>query len=668
MGVFLSSTLKHAWGRIRGFPSTRLERGMDRLTLKFQVQGAENGFTSSRAESLARGAIRGGVGVCSACLVCFAINAFWLVGAANSGATEEAMFVVRFANFIYIGNIAISLILVCSMRSQHVLRCTSHYMRESIITLWISMMMASLVLVNDYYCALILGMDPEAVFSEGTVFVDTALLLGIVALLIVTHVTLPIRWIVLWPAELVGILSYILPAFVLGSHLAFQAPYHATVLVILTVYLCRGKRAVEFNERILFSVFVEEKSLRYKVEFELSQKSVELSNQTNGKDVDSHGDEAKSMTISLPSTTASGEAFQNCDLDEIRSIGLAEQWLISSSDLHVMHGRVLGQGQFGLVVEGVYQGVPVALKTSNSRMTRRFSPKEANSIYNELRIMRRLRCPNIALFYGACLNVEEGSSVLVLELVDGGTLDKFTHSVSGVCDLDRAHVLCDVAQALLYLHTRQPCIVHGDMKDRNIMAQSWRGHSMVKSEATRRFRAKLIDFGLSRLVTRSARPLGGTLSWVAPEIVRTPGMAPNSAADVFSFGRLAFFVISRICPFEGLALSQVRSVLKSAATLPPLPWKPQNGLLVRNFQSLVERCSSVVPSARPKIQEVKDIIDRVPGKIVGEQIDKMSPESVDIVTRIHHSIGDTDCSQGPSTEDCHVQGDDLEDGARRFQL
>eukprot|EP00927_Polykrikos_kofoidii_P001970 TRINITY_DN10760_c0_g1_i1.p1 TRINITY_DN10760_c0_g1~~TRINITY_DN10760_c0_g1_i1.p1 ORF type:complete len:662 (+),score=57.62 TRINITY_DN10760_c0_g1_i1:86-2071(+) len=661
MRVFPSINLQDAWGLMRAFRSRRLERGMDRVTMKFPDQGAEDTFTRSRAESLARGAIRSCIGVCFACMVCFAMNVFWLIDAAKTGATDEGIFLVRFHNCVYIGTISISFILACSMRSRHVLGCTSCYMRESIITLWISMMMASLVLVNGYYSALIFGMDPHAVFSEGTVFVDTTLLLGLLALRIATDVTLPIRWIVSWPLELVGICSYILPAFVLGSPQAFQIPCSAIMFVIIVVFLCCGKRAVEYNERILFS-FVEEKWRRCKVEWELSMKSFESSKQS-----DIHGDEARSLTVSLPSTTATGEAFENCDVDEIRSIGLAEQWLIRSSDLHVMPGRVLGQGQFGFVVGGVYQGVPVALKTSNAMRSREFSPNAATSLYNELRIMRGLRCPNIALFYGACLNLEEGTSVLVLELVEGGTLDNFTHAVE-VCDADRAHVLRDVAQALLYLHSRQPCIVHGDLKDKNIIAQRCCGDPMVKAEGTRRFRAKLIDFGLSRLVTRSARPLGGTLEWVAPEILRTPGLAPNSAADVFSFGRLAFFVISRIFPFEGLDRSQVLSILKSAATLPPLPWKPQGGLVVRVFESLVERCSSVVPSARPKIIEVKSVIDGILDQIVYEQIDEMYAESVDVVTRIHHALGNTVVGQRPSIEDGDVHSDDPSDGFFKLSL
>eukprot|EP00927_Polykrikos_kofoidii_P023912 TRINITY_DN2185_c0_g1_i12.p1 TRINITY_DN2185_c0_g1~~TRINITY_DN2185_c0_g1_i12.p1 ORF type:complete len:648 (-),score=69.71 TRINITY_DN2185_c0_g1_i12:247-2190(-) len=634
------------WRRINPFRMERFERGMDRLTLKFQEQGVENGFSQSRTDSIVAGAVRGCMGVSLACLISFSINALWLLDAPTTQASEDSIFLARFHNYFYLGNVATSLALVCSLTSPFRRRFMSHFMTELMITVWCCIMMVSLPLVDPNYSARLFGKDPHEVYDAETDFVDTTVLLGLLALVIISHVTLQIRWISLWPSELVALFSYLIPAFVLGSDESYQAPYNAMILVLLIFFVSRGKRSLELQERILFSIFVKEKCNRFQAEFELSQKSLELSTlskETNHTD-DDCSEEAKSTKISAPSTTPTGEVFKDCDLDEIRNIGLKEQWLIKSSDLKVMHNRVIGRGSCGVVIEGVYQGVFVALKSARATT---LSLEASRGIYNELRIMRRLRCPNIVFMYGACLNTEARTVVLVLELVHGATLKRFVHLGDEVCDLDRAHILCDVSKALSYLHTRQPFIVHGDLKDTNVVAERWRGCSHVGSEAARRFRAKLHDFGLSRLVTRNALPLGGTLAWVAPEILRTPTIPPNGAADVFSFGRLAFFVICGLRPFEGVDRLEVRSVLKCSVILPLLPWPSECNLLVKCFRSLVEHCSSVDPSSRPTIQHVRDAIDSVPDQILVEPIEAECTET-DIFTRI----------QEASATDDYVHGDD----------
>ena len=93
-------------------------------------------------------------------------------------------------------------------------------------------------------------------------------------------------------------------------------------------------------------------------------------------------------------------------------------------------------------------------------------------------------------------------------------------------------LILDICRAVRYLHAQSPVIVHGDLKAANVMVES----------VVPKCRAKLSDFGLSRVVTRSARPVGGTARWVAPELF-VKEVAPNATCDVFSDGRLVHFII-----------------------------------------------------------------------------------------------------------------------------
>eukprot|EP00974_Lingulodinium_polyedra_P113246 10962139-Lingulodinium_polyedra.AAC.1 len=62
----------------------------------------------------------------------------------------------------------------------------------------------------------------------------------------------------------------------------------------------------------------------------------------------------------------------------------------------------------------------------------------------------------------------------------------------------------------MYLHSQCPRIVHGDLKGANVLVTG-SGEGVCP---------KLLDFGLARVLTRNARPLGGALDWIAPEVFR----------------------------------------------------------------------------------------------------------------------------------------------------
>jgi len=150
----------------------------------------------------------------------------------------------------------------------------------------------------------------------------------------------------------------------------------------------------------------------------------------------------------------------------------------------------------------------------------------------------------------------------------------------------------DVCRALRYLHARRPSIVHGDLKDSNILVE--RLHDKV--------RAKLLDFGLSRVLTAGARPLGGTLRWMAPELISDRRMPPSVAADVFSFGRLAFMISTCDKPLQSVTDTQIRE-LAQAGTTPVLVW-PEDDPCCLPTQALVQQCVCVDSVRRPSFVEV----------------------------------------------------------------
>jgi class 3 adenylate cyclase/energy-coupling factor transporter ATP-binding protein EcfA2 len=129
---------------------------------------------------------------------------------------------------------------------------------------------------------------------------------------------------------------------------------------------------------------------------------------------------------------------------------------------------------------------------------------------------------------------EDDQYVIVMDWVDGTDLAKLLRA-KGKPGLEVASVLAylaDAAEALTFLHTHDPPIIHGDVKPANLIL-------------TRGGRVKLVDFGLS------SSPGGeghgrGTLGFRAPEL--GAGGPPSRASDVYALAATAFALLTGTAP------------------------------------------------------------------------------------------------------------------------
>lgn len=150
-----------------------------------------------------------------------------------------------------------------------------------------------------------------------------------------------------------------------------------------------------------------------------------------------------------------------------------------------------------------------------------------------------------------------------------------------------------VCRALRYLHQQDPPILHGDLKPPNVLFQDGS------------FEPKLCDFGLARLLRGDVRTLGSTARWAAPEMVCKRGAKkPCAAADVFSFGRLAYFVITGLMPLEQLKADAIKEKLRKW-TLPDEIWPEEPIAFQSECQQLCASCLQQDPADRPSIQDVQ---------------------------------------------------------------
>jgi Tol biopolymer transport system component len=215
----------------------------------------------------------------------------------------------------------------------------------------------------------------------------------------------------------------------------------------------------------------------------------------------------------------------------------------------------------------------------------------------EAHVLASLNHPNIAQIYG----VEEssGTRALVMELVDGRTLDELTPTL----DIgDVVSIARQIAEALEAAHEQG--IVHRDLKPANVK---------VRSDGT----VKVLDFGLAKAfdvaaasgdamnsptLTVNATQMGvviGTAAYMAPEQAR--GKAVDKRADVWAFGAVLYEMLARARPFDGETISDtIAAVLTKDPDWSKVPPDAPAFLI-----GLAQRCLRKDPRRRP--QSIGDV-------------------------------------------------------------
>ena len=160
-----------------------------------------------------------------------------------------------------------------------------------------------------------------------------------------------------------------------------------------------------------------------------------------------------------------------------------------------------------------------------------------------LQVMAEMRHPHIVQFLGLCFLEGSALPVLVMERLDN-SLDDLLETSPGLPLTLKQSLLTDVAQGLLYLHTRNPSVVHRDLSARNVLLTS----SLV---------AKISDLGNARIVNlqpgqlaRTFTRVPGTQAYMPPESFDQHSQY-GPRLDIFSFGHLALFTLTQVRRIEG---------------------------------------------------------------------------------------------------------------------
>eukprot|EP00811_Abedinium_folium_P004746 NODE_1436_length_2477_cov_13.977447.p1 GENE.NODE_1436_length_2477_cov_13.977447~~NODE_1436_length_2477_cov_13.977447.p1 ORF type:complete len:760 (+),score=133.64 NODE_1436_length_2477_cov_13.977447:41-2281(+) len=462
--------------------------------------------------------------------------------------------------------VANAIVIVVLMKCKCLLALVPPSTVELIATALCSVCVICVGFTHGPYLARTIGIDPTEAYtcvpysscSEGT-----AMLLSLDAIVTATHLVLPVRWSRLILLEVVVVGTYGILIFTVDSpKLLFTTLVMLTFLVTLSSF---GRRSLESRDRVSFLVLAMEKQRRFQLEHLLAKSNlVPL------------GEDAPLSVTGSSGTNEMFSKFLDCSnavterLVKIAELGLNEHWLLDATDVQFpQQSEILGAGSFGLVVPAIFHGLVVAVKSPHT-FSKSLPIANLGSIAHELRILRRLRHPNIVLLYGALVDPKSSEIALVMEYVEGMQLDEYV-ALSLMPEV-RHGLLTDICCALRYLHAQRPPVVHGDLKGANIRVEHASATGGVSTTGSTAVRAKLLDFGLSRLVTKDSPPLGGSVKWIAPELLMARRGPPESSADIFSFGRLLYLVMTGERPLDGVTPQTIIKHARKHGRVPPLPW------------------------------------------------------------------------------------------------
>mmetsp|Transcript_19380 Transcript_19380/g.34598 ORF Transcript_19380/g.34598 Transcript_19380/m.34598 type:complete len:240 (-) Transcript_19380:178-897(-) len=220
--------------------------------------------------------------------------------------------------------------------------------------------------------------------------------------------------------------------------------------------------------------------------------------------------------------------------------------------------------------------------------------------WKEVRVLAQLRHPNIVQTLAVSSQVPP---MIVMEKMCVSFHDRlhktfaqrppWSFSKHAYARRKIGNVLLQVAQALCFLHTSKPVVVHQDLKPQNVLLDIYGN-------------AKLCDFGISQLLSRHARVLKlsevfGSPSYAAPELFE--GFS-SSAVDIYAFGVLTWEAVAGQLPWDGFPGDAIARCVQAGN-------RPSLQGVAENLQAFISACWHQDKSKRPICDQIIHALKRL---------------------------------------------------------
>lgn len=251
-----------------------------------------------------------------------------------------------------------------------------------------------------------------------------------------------------------------------------------------------------------------------------------------------------------------------------------------------VRGEALGRGSLGKVFRALDQntGQVIAVKELCLYMEEEADAKFKAALENEIAVLKDLKHPHVVSYLGH--DFIDNCLYMYLEYMPGGSVAQVLRQFGPFEECLIAEYSRQVVEGVVYLHTREPPVVHRDIKGGNILAG-------VDG------RVKVADFGCSKRTQETmSHTMRGSVHWMAPEVIAHTRY--GRAADVWSFGCVLIEMATGSVPW-GKFDNQFAAMVKigmSKAT-PPLPKD-----LSPPCEDLIRQCVQRDAASRPRSTEL----------------------------------------------------------------
>ncbi|KAJ3385464.1 Serine/threonine-protein kinase wnk3 [Lobulomyces angularis] len=249
----------------------------------------------------------------------------------------------------------------------------------------------------------------------------------------------------------------------------------------------------------------------------------------------------------------------------------------------------LGKGAYKEVFKAFDQENGFEVAWNHLRLDN-FSKRDQTRILSEIRILESLRNDSIInLFSSWIAKGKDGKEkvIFITELMTSGTLKNYIKKTKGQI---KPKILRSwsrqILNGLLYLHTRDPPIIHRDLKCENIFINGHNGQ------------AKIGDMGLAAIKYRDhMSSVLGTPEFMAPELYEENY---DEKVDVYAFGMVVLEMVTREYPYKECT-NQAQIYKKVSSNIKP---QALQKIADEKTRSFIELCILFDKNVRPSVEEL----------------------------------------------------------------
>eukprot|EP00884_Botryococcus_braunii_P001870 jgi/Botrbrau1/11684/Bobra.0195s0015.1 len=226
-------------------------------------------------------------------------------------------------------------------------------------------------------------------------------------------------------------------------------------------------------------------------------------------------------------------------------------------------------------------------------------PNDIETMEHEAYVISKLRHPHVMMFMGWCPEIpciitewcSKGSLACVLKQA----AETGTQTLSWAC---RLRIALGIAKGMLYLHTHEPPIVHGNLSSKSIMIDvNWT--------------AKVTGFGLCHMDATPQPPRAShppeSAAFLAPEVLL--GRSTSKASDVYAFAVVMWELLTWQEPWRGMPAHQIKTSVLHRSERPHFDLSAEDLLggtfdHINDYMSLICACWADASGSRPSFEQI----------------------------------------------------------------